>query len=377
MERKQKIISAVIFMIIIFLFPIIFMFIEKKDFSEEENRKLAKNPEFKLSAIFDKSYMSDMDEYLSDHFPGRINWVKSKMNIDRITGKDIINDIYLGDMLIEKLPEPDYEEVNKSVQAINQFAQHYDTEVSFLLAPTSAGIYTDRLPLNAPQIDQKEFINSAFQNLSDDVNGINIYDEMFAEKENYIYYRTDHHWTSLGAYTAYKQAASALGFTPISIDKFDIEHASDDFKGTFYSKCFYDDIEADIIDIYACKDGNKVEKVIMNNGIEETESDSIYFRDYLSVNDKYCVFLGENRAFTNIKTDCINGKKLLIIKDSYANSFIPFLVNHYSEISVIDLRYVKTLLTEFADPNEYDQTLFLYNASTFSKDTNVKMAGFF
>ncbi len=376
-ERKQKIISAVVFMIIIFLLPVIFIFSDKKKISEEENTKLAVKPELKLSTIYDKSYMRDMDKFLSDHFPGRINWIKSKMFIDRLTGKNIINDIYLGDMLIEKLPEPDYEEVKKSVQAINLFAQHYDTEVSFLLAPTSAGIYRDRLPLNAPQLDQKEFINKALGMLSEDVNGINIFDTMLSEKENYIYYRTDHHWTSLGAYIAYKQVASALGFLSINIDKFDIEHASSDFKGTFYNKCFYGDVEADVIDIYSCKDGNKVESVTMNDGKKEEESDSIYFRDHLNVNDKYGVFLGKNRAFTNIKTNKTNGKKLLVIKDSYANSFVPFLINHYSEIAVIDLRYIKTSLTEFVDPGDYDQTLFLYNASTFSTDTNVKMAGFF
>ena len=197
------------------------------------------------------------------------------------------------------------------------------------------------------------------------------------KKDNYIYYRNDHHWTSYGAYCAYRKAIELLGQKPVPIEEFYISHSSSDFRGTFYSKCLYNKTEADIIDIFSCKNGAEITDVICNDGISETHYDSIYFMDYLGKKDKYCVFMGENRAYTNIKTNADNGKKLLVIKDSYANSFIPFLTQHYSEIAVIDLRYVKTSIRDFADPDDYDQTLFLYNASTFAEDKNIKIAGFF
>ena len=379
MQKKQRIISAVIFIAVIFLMPVIFIFSDKESFSAEENRSLAKKPEFSFSAVADKSYMSDMDSYLSDNFPNRIGWVKTKKTFDRLLGKTIINNIYLADeMLIEKLPEPDYDEVDSSIEAVNKFAEHYrNTKVSFMLAPTSAGIYTDRLPASAPQLNQREFISDTISKLSSDVGVIDIYETMISEKENYIYYRTDHHWTSYGAYCAYRHAASNLGYNATAEEKFDIEHADSEFTGTFYNKCFYDGVKKDIIDIYTLPNGNKITSVTMNDGTGETAAEDIYFREYLDGSDKYCVFLGENKAYTNIKTDSLNRKKILVIKDSYANSFIPFLVNHYSEIAVVDLRYVKTSLTEYVNPNNYDQTLFLYNASTFSEETNVKMAGFF
>lgn len=378
MQRKQKIISAVVFMLIIFLMPLIFLFSGEESFSEAENRPLAKKPEFSFSALADKTYMSDMDSFLSDNFPNRIGWVKTKKFFDRMLGKTIINGIYLADdMLIEKLPEPDYEEVEKSIDAINKFADYYsNTKVSFMLVPTSAGIYTDKLPSVAPQLNQREFINETASRLNSNVSVIDIYDTMIAERENYIYYRTDHHWTSYGAYCAYRHAASNLGYKAADYNKFDIEHVSSGFTGTFYNKCFYDGVEKDIIDIYNYKNGNNVTSVTQNDGAGETSSDSIYFREYLDGGDKYCVFLGNNKAYTNIKTDSLNRKKILVIKDSYANAFIPFLVNHYSEIAVVDLRYVKNSFKEYVNPNNYDQTLFLYNASTFSTDTNVKMAGF-
>lgn len=378
-KKKQKIISAVIFLCIIFLMPIIFIFSGKKDVLESENRKPAKKPDLTFASVMDKSYMSKIDGYLSDNFPGRVNWVKTKLTIDRMLGKSIINNIYIGDkMLMEKLPEPNYDEVQKSIDAINKFAEHYgNTKVSFMLAPTSAGIYPDKLPASAPQLNQRDFIYESTSRLSANVSFIDIYDTMVNERDKYIYYRTDHHWTSYGAYCAYKHASTNLGYKAVELDKFDVEHASSDFTGTFYNKCFYDGVDKDIIDIYTFPNGNNVTSVTMNDGIKEETSDSIYFREYLEGGDKYCVFLGKNKAYMNIKTDALNNKKILVIKDSYANSFIPFLVNHYSEIAVLDLRYVKTSIKEYVDPDKYDQTLFLYNASTFSQDSNIKMAGFF
>ncbi len=379
MKRKQRIISAIVFMVFIFAMPIIFIFSDKNSFSKEENRPLAKKPELSFSALEDKNYMADIDRYLSDNFPNRISWVKSKKTFDRILGKTIINGIYISDdMLIEKLPTPDYEEVYKSVDAINRFAEHYSkTKVSFMLAPTSAGIYPDRLPSSAPQLNQREFISETTSRLSSNVSGIDIYDTMMSERENYIYYRTDHHWTTYGAYCAYKHASTNLGYKAVELDKFGIEHVSSDFTGTFYNKCFYDGVDKDIIDIYTFPNGNNITSVTTNDGTGEKSVDGIYFREYLDGGDKYCVFLGNNQAYMNIKTDSLNKKKILVIKDSYANSFIPFLVNHYSEIAVIDLRYVNTSIKKYVDPNKFNHTLFLYNATTFSEDTNVKMAGFF
>lgn len=113
----------------------------------------------------------------------------------------------------------------------------------------------------------------------------------------------------------------------------------------------------------------------MNDGINEQHTNDIYFPDFLDTNDKYCFFLGHNRALTDIKTNTDTDKRLLLIKDSYANSIVPFFIQNYSQITVIDLRYLKTAVTDFINPDDYDQTLFLYNASTFSTDKNIKNIG--
>lgn len=374
MLKKQYFKSAIAFLIMIFIFPVIFIFTDKKDFSETENRPLEKRPEISVKSVADKSYMDNMETYLSDHFPARINWVKAKLNLERLSGKELINGIYITeDRMYEKLPEPDYDEIDLSVNSINKFAEMYDTKTFVMIAPTSAGIYADKLEPYLPQVDQKKLLNDVYGKFGDNVHKIDIFSAMYSARDEYIYYRTDHHWTSKGAFTAYKAAARKMGLP--CYEDYDVEKAADDFQGTFYSKCLYDGIKPDQIDIY--KQGNNVlaYSLTLNDGINEEYARDIYFPEFLETNDKYCLFLGHNRALTKIKTNADTNRKLLLIKDSYANSFVPFLVQNYSDISVIDLRYVKTSITDFVDPNEFDHTLFLYNASTFSVDKNIKNVG--
>lgn len=374
MLRKQYIKSAIAFLILIFIFPVIFFISDKKDFSETENRSLEKRPEISVESVADKSYMNGIEAYLSDHFPARINWVKAKLNLERLSGKELINGIYItDDRMYEKLPEPDYDEIDLSVNSINKFAEMYDTKTFVMIAPTSAGIYKDELEPYLPQVDQKKLINEIYGKFAENVHKIDIFSAMYSARDEYIYYRTDHHWTSKGAFTAYKAAARKMGLP--CYEDYDVEKAADDFRGTFYSKCLYDGIKPDQIDIF--KPGNNVVaySLTLNDGINEEYARDIYFPEFLETNDKYCLFLGHNRALTKIKTNADTKRKLLLIKDSYANSFVPFLIQNYSEISVIDLRYVKTCITDYADPNEFDHTLFLYNASTFSIDKNIKNVG--
>ncbi len=374
MLRKQYIKSAIAFLILIFIFPFIFFISDKKDFSETENRSLEKRPEISVESVADKSYMNGIEAYLSDHFPARINWVKAKLNLERLSGKELINGIYItDDRMYEKLPEPDYDEIDLSVNSINKFAEMYDTKTFVMIAPTSAGIYKDELEPYLPQVDQKKLINEIYGKFAENVHKIDIFSAMYSARDEYIYYRTDHHWTSKGAFTAYKAAARKMGLP--CYEDYDVEKAADDFRGTFYSKCLYDGIKPDQIDIF--KPGNNVVaySLTLNDGINEEYARDIYFPEFLETNDKYCLFLGHNRALTKIKTNADTKRKLLLIKDSYANSFVPFLIQNYSEISVIDLRYVKTCITDYADPNEFDHTLFLYNASTFSIDKNIKNVG--
>ena len=108
------------------------------------------------------------------------------------------------------------------------------------------------------------------------------------------------------------------------------------------------------------------------DGSKTTEYDSLYVRSYLDVKDKYSSFTGSNSPIVTIETDVDNGKNLLLIKDSYAHSLVPFLSKHYSKITMVDMRYINTDLNRFIDLSEYQQTMFMFNAVTFSSDKDLK-----
>lgn len=374
MRLKQYKISAIIFLIILVALPLATIFSKKEVKSEMENRTLATFPKLSLKTIKDKSFMNGFDNYISDHFIARINWIELKVDTELAIGKKEINGVYITDnMLVEKLDEPNYQEVNNSVEAINNLAKRFTKPDYFVLvAPTSAGIYADSLPFKAPQVNQQEFIDYIYGSLSEDVSSIDIYNTLYASKDEYIYYRNDHHWTSLGAYYAYNTAIQKLGFTPISYDKFNIEHVNDSFKGTFYSKSLYNGIKADTIDIYTLDESNGIKSMTVNDGQSEIVFNTLYDRSYLDTKDKYGMFLSENNPIVTVKTNVDNEKKILVIKDSYANCFVPFLAEHYSEITILDLRYIGVTSNNIVNINDYNQVLFLYNASTIAQDENLK-----
>lgn len=372
MKKTQKRITALIFLLIVILLPFITLVSKKENFSELENRVLSKKPEFSLENWFDKSFMNDFESYVSDHFLGREKWITKKIDIELMTGKKEINGVYItDDRLIEKIPEPDNDCIKRSVDTINNFAGSVDTPVYVLIAPTSAGIYSETLGKNVPQPNQKEIISGIYKQFNTNVLPIDVFEALYARKDEYIYYRTDHHWTSLGAYNAYNVAIQKMGFTAIAYSSYNIEHANNEFLGTYHSKTLYDELLPDIIDIYSYTGGNTVTSCEVNSGKEVKTYNSIYFRDFLDKKDKYSTYLGTNQPALTVKTNLESDKKLLVFKDSYANSFIPFLTQHYKEITVLDMRYIANY-KDYADPEEYSQILFLYNSTTFCSDDNIK-----
>ncbi len=377
MKKKLNVvnlITCIAFFGILIAFPIITIFTPKENFSDIENRTLQSMPKASVKTIYDRSYMNKLETYISDHFAGRTDWIKAKTAVETLAGKYERNGIYiLNDRLVEKINEPDYTLIDKSVEAINKFSADNSLPVYFMLVPTSAEIYRDEIPESAPNVNQKEFINYVYGGLSKNISTIDAYSAMQSEKFEYIYYRTDHHWTTKGAYYAYEAAGKKMGYLPVPMEMYDVEHASDAFQGTFYSKALYDGVEKDMLDIYHYSKGNAVTEVLVTSeyGKDPASYDSMYFREFLDVKDKYSTFLGTNQPLITIKTNS-DGGKLLIFKDSYAHCYVPFLTQHYSEITLVDMRYIQMSYRNVVNPEDYDQVMFLYNASSFMTDINIR-----
>lgn len=375
--NRISLVTCLVFFGILLAMPIITAILPKETFSEMENKSLQTMPKISAKSVYDRSYMNKLETYISDHFAGRTGWIKVKTNLENALGKYEQNGIYILDKrLVEKIDEPDYESIDKTIAAVNTFAEDNNVPVFFMLVPTSAEIYADEIPENAPNINQKELIGYVYGNLKP-VNTIDVYGTMASNREKYIYYRTDHHWTTKGAYCAYAAAGKKMGYIAEPEGAYDIEHAAADFRGTFYSKVLYDGIEPDTMDYYHLVNGSRVKEVLVTSeyGKDPVSYDSMYFREYLNVKDKYSSFLGTNQPIVTIKTDS-DGGKLLIFKDSYAHCYAPFLTENYSEITLLDMRYIKMSYRELVNVDDYDQVLFLYNASSFATDTNLRQLAY-
>ncbi len=354
-------------------------------FSENENRYLEKMPKFNFDTVTDKTFMTKFENYFSDRIVMREQWISLMNDFDRLLGKKEIKGIFTEDgRMMQSWRTSDYsvDSVNKNLAAMEKFAEKYPKmKMYFMLAPNAQEIYSDTLPANCGAADQKLFIKNCYDSLPS-ITGIDVYSGLLAAKNEYIYYRTDHHWTSYGAYIGYKSAASAMKFTAYSEDKFSIEHASNEFRGTLYSKTLDNGITPDTIDIYTLANNEPQVKVSVYKSGAEPDStySSLYFREFLDVKDKYSTFLGQNVPRIDIDSEIPqeNDKgSLLIIKDSYAHSLIPFLTKNYSHITVLDLRYINSDLSNIGvSLKDYENVLFMYNVITFSQDTNVKKLDF-
>ena len=370
MKSNKLTANIAIFAVLLIVLPALTLFLPKKTFSENENRYLQEFPVPTLKTLEDKSFMSAFEKFFSDHFVLREKWIQLKNQMEIITNKKEINGVYLTEKRLIEHQELNEDIIKQNTEAINSFAEKYKKPTFLMIVPTAESIYTDQLPLMAPYFDQKKVIDSIYTASNKNLTCIDVFTPLLSAKNQYIYYNTDHHWTSLGAYLGYFSSAKPLGFAHNEIDKFNVEHARHDFKGTLYSKTLYEKSTPDTIDLYHLSTGEPQVTVTVNSGQKSSEHQSIFFRNYLDKKDKYNTFLGQNEPCVSVKTDVTNQKKLLIIKDSYAHSMVQFYMYHYSEITLVDLRYVNKL-SNYVSVDDYDQIMFVYNFASVNTDTSI------
>ena len=371
---RVHLISILLFFGMLFGLFLLTIFLPKQERSEMENRSLAAFPEISWKNIMNRRFMSGFETYVEDHFVGRDSWVGLKGDVEVAMGKTENGGVYIGDnRLFLKLDPPDEAKVSDNLEGIRDFAGQYDLPIYLMVVPTASEIQRDWLPADAPVWDQQAFIESCYAALEDTVIPVDVYDTLAAHKEEALYYRTDHHWTTLGAYYAYLEAAEAMGLADAAGRTYTTEQVSDSFYGTLYSKVGYRHVDPDTIELYHPEGGDSpVELTRMED--EGAVYESLYFRDKLAERDQYQVFLGGVSPMTTIETGK-EGKRLLVFKDSYADSLTPFLVEDYASITTIDLRYLNLPYDRFVDPNEFDEVLLVYNVQNFSGSDEVGKLG--
>ncbi|MTI69277.1 MAG: hypothetical protein FH751_03335 [Firmicutes bacterium] len=368
MEKLANKIIVIVFIVFIFTINIFNILMPDKEFSESENRVLSQFPKFSMEKLTSGRFSNKFETYITDQFIFKDFWVGLKSDIERFSLKNENNGIYFGKdgYLLEDFTNSD-EVLANNIKSINYFNKKLpDLTTYFLLAPNSVKIYEDKLPMFSEPYDQSKIIDRVKKNLNGEF--IDVYDILKRKKDEYIYFKTDHHWTMRGAYYAYQMFCNNIGLKSFDFNKFDKEIVSNSFYGTFYSKANNRHIPADKIEIFKPKFNTSYKVHYLD---EDKYTNTLYEFNHLDKKDKYSLFLDGNHSLITIKTDVKNNKKLVIFKDSYSHSFIPFLANHYKEIHIIDLRYYKLNIYDYIKENDIDEALFLYNVSTFSSDENL------
>jgi hypothetical protein len=362
MNKHINNITAILSLSFISVFGILTLLSEKLPTSFNEDRELAETPVVDMKGVYDGSVTKDLSSYITDHFAGRRIWVAAKTGLQTDLSESIVNGVYVSRkrlLDVEGL-QRDTSQISRNAEICNAFSEVYEGTVYFAAIPTSTGVYGDVLPTHVSGYSEKQQITDLYEALGNDIRKIDAYDILKMVKDNYIYYRNDTKWTSYGAYCVYKTVVQKLGFSPISYDKFSIEHVTDKFRGNLYNRTLSTETTADTIDIYSYMDSSDdIEcQCIGNDG--KTYKGCIFDRSKLDSSNMYSMYLGDTVPVMKIKTNVNNDRKLLVIKDSYGDCFIPFLLQHYGEIAVVSPDVLDKNISQAIDINEYGQTLFLF-----------------
>lgn len=335
--------------------------------SDVENRTLQQAPALTLSGVLDGSYMEDVESYVQDQFPLRDEWTGLKARTEQLIGKRLFNNIYLceGETLISKVDAPadGLEETN--LNYVTRLAGSTDVPVYLGLIPSAAEVWRDKLPEGAASWDQNAYLAQAADT---GLPMIDFSSALTAHAGEPIFYRTDHHWTSLGAFYGANALLEALGREPLKEENFTPEIASTDFNGTLYSQSGIHWLTPDTMEYWVKEDGLTVTSWRTGS----PESGVLYDRSYLTEKDKYASFLGGNQPLCVIRNEnARDGGKLLLIRDSYSDALAPFLAQSFEEVHLLDLRYYRMSPAQYAAENDIDSICVVYSVPNFITDRNL------
>ena len=374
MIRIFKRLPGVIFMVLLLGLAGKEALSHQRTYSPVEKRELQTRPEISITKVLDGRFQKKYESYLRDQFPGRDHWVSFQTDMELFMGKNEIHNVYIGKnhYLLEHFTEKEFDpqQISKNLQALEKFVgkAKQNADVHVMMVPTKSWVLREKLPAFAPHYKEQKFYDALQQKLEKEDVLISVEPVLDAHKEEEIYYRTDHHWTTLGAWYAYEQYTKAVGGDlQRAQGKKKFRCISKDFYGSTYAK-INNARQADKIEIYEPADKLRV---VYNMGEKKTKT--LYDVSFLKTADQYSVFTGGNQAVLEITGGIKNGKTLLLIKDSFANSILPFLAEDYEKLVVVDLRQLNVSgdrLLEMFSPTDI---LILYNSAQFAQDKEFEI----
>ncbi len=367
--KISDILTCVLFCLFVFGMLAAFLLFPHKDYSETEKRYLADAPKLTWSTLLSGDFGAKAENYIADHIPGRDFLVGLSAYYDRLTNRQVTKDVYVaeGDRLVEAPVKLNQAAIDKNMTTINAFADAIGRPVDLMLVPSAGYLLQDTVQgLKDPYLDDK-IIQSAYAQAGENVVTRDVL-SVFAsvEKKPDLYYRTDHHWTGFGAYTAYRAYMEMLGRQPLGVDAFSIEcHGG--FYGSNYSRSGLWLYPPEQIELWKTDTDFAV-----TNGESDSVHSGLFYEERLEELDKYTVYLDGNHSLVRIENPDAKGKgKLLVIRDSYANCLGTFLANNYESVVLVDLRYYKKPVSELLQSEDFSDVLVCYSIGNFLTDTNI------
>ena len=367
---------AAIFCAFILLIPIMYLVAADSNFSPLEKRKLSQFPTPTLKTVFSGKFGEDFETYLNDQMPFRTFFVGTNAYYDTLSGRNGMSGIYSGkDDYLIVTPVKAAQTFDNNIRFIGEFIDDIERPCYVCVVPSSGSIYSGELPMNHYEYTDDQIIEKTKTAFGEYGNSrfIDLFDEFKSlSSSEQLYYKTDHHWTSLGAYECYKLLGQSMGFTPTERSGFNIESYGG-FYGTNYSKAALWFKPSETLEIWENKSRaeNPVQVSFTDAG-ETTTGNTLFFRENLETNDMYTAYLDGNHAMvTIVNENTETDKKLLLLRDSYSHCLAPFLADNYSEIILVDVRYYLQPVSDIVKDQSVDEILLLYSIDSLVNSTDL------
>lgn len=406
------------FLAVISSLLLVFLLTPSKGYSELENRYLQELPKFSLERLLSKDFNDEFETYIADQFPMRDEWLGVKAKVEEMRLQQENNGIYKGKdgYLFEKFDEPDWSKIDRYLTAINKLAStNPDVRVTLMLVPNSIALNRDKLPAFAAYYPQERVSAYVAEGLLPEINYLNGFDflglsqaerdELFSrldltdpvneiagketsDKEtsgnkgnekmldSYLYFKTDHHWTTYGAYLAYLAYAESQGYPGRGLDEFRIERMAENYLGSFHSRGLFANLEGDNFDVMVPV-RDQVVKLYVHD--DESDYETWYFPDHLVKKDKFPYYYNGVHAWMSLSSQLeeteIRQDSLLVIKDSYAHNLLPFLALDIPEIDVLDMRFYSGRISSYITDHDVREILLVFNTGTFVEASEITRLG--
>ena len=374
MKKRSDILLSVLCLILAVVLGVATLVKPSAELSERENRVMASFPRLSVRSLTEGEFSRGLGSFFEDQFPFRTLFTRVKAESELLMGRRENNGVIYGKAgyLILEAEYDDLSLFRENLAAIDDFYTEMcnkNIETAVFFAPRGVDVLEKYLPDGYPEEEGENVWNIARETLPYMLESNATIEEALCEDE-YVWYKTDHHWTPLGAYEGYKNIVTNFDKTAMDISELEYEYICDEFYGSIDSRS--ESLSGEYDEIFFLRSEDDDDVMVVNYDTCETQR-GVYFKEYLSAKDKYKVFMGGNFGHLGVYSETeADRETLLVIKDSFANCTIPFFTNEY-ELEIYDLRYFKGKISDEIDKIAPDKILILYGIDTAVTDGSLKL----